>query len=313
MGKKIKILSIDGGGVRGIIPARVMQAIEEKAGKPLSELFDYFVGTSTGGLLALGVATPDKNGKPKYTAAEGVQFFFQYGHEIFPQHWWNNFRQIYTYKYKSAPFEAILREWFGNMTMGDCLKDTLITSYATNMARPKFFKSWDEYDRKFAVHDVARATSAAPTFFEPVQLMNGNYKVTLVDGGVFANNPAMCGLSDAKKRSGDIMLDDYMVVSLGAGETDYSFTRGNVVYWGAIQWMTGLRILHLFLDGSVDAVSYQLREMLGKGDFYRLQIPLTEKLSSMDDSRNIPELLKMGEALIKEQDAILDEIVEKLL
>lgn len=313
MGKTIKILSIDGGGVRGVIPARLMQEIEKRAGKPLSELFDYFVGTSTGGILSLGINMPDKDGKPLYTAEEGVRFFFDYGHKLFPTDWWLAFRQVFTYKYSSKPLQDLLEERFHDLTMAQAIKPTIITSYATNLARPKIFKSWDDNDGKFLMRDVARATTAAPTFFEPVELQNRNYKVTLVDGGVFANNPSMCGLSDAHKANSHLDLEDFFVVSLGAGETEYSFAKKRILHWGALQWMMGLRILHMFIDGSIDAVSYQMNELLSNGHFFRLQTHLSDKLSAMDDSRNIPTLLQVGDALVKEQSIAIDKIVDHLL
>lgn len=310
---KIRILSIDGGGVRGVIPARVMQAIEERAGKPLYELFDYFVGTSTGGVLTMGSVLPNAEGKARYTAKEGVEFFLRESPRIFPPGWIYSVRQMFTHKYPSTGVETVFRELFGNAVLGDALKPAIVTAYATNFARPKVFKSFDALDSTFAMHDVARATSAAPTFFEPVTLSNPRYPLTLVDGGVFANNPAMCGLADATKQHPDVDLSEIMVVSLGAGETDYDFTRRNILQWGALQWITGLRILHLFMDGSIDAVSYQLKEMLRRGFFYRVQTELSDKLSSMDDSRNVPDLLKVGEALVREQSAVIDTIVETVL
>lgn len=313
MGKTVKILSIDGGGVRGVIPARVMQELEKRANKPLSELFDFFVGTSTGGILALGATAPDAQGKPLYTAEQGVRFFFDYGHRLFPTHWWLGLRQLWTYKYSSQPLKQLLAERFHDLKLGQALKPTIITTYATNLARPKVFKSWDPYDSQQLMREVARATAAAPTFFEPVVLQNRHYQVTLVDGGVFANNPAMCGLSGAHKQNANLDLEDFFVVSLGAGETEYGFAKRRITHWGAIQWMMELRILHMFIDGSIDAVSYQLNELLLDGHFYRIQTHLSDALSPMDDSRNIPALLKVGDALVKEQSTTLDKIVDHLL
>ena len=85
--KKFRILSIDGGGVRGIIPARILQAIEEKTGKPVSELFDLVIGNSTGGLIALGLLTPNEEGNPKYKAADLVKFYKDKTPIIFESSW----------------------------------------------------------------------------------------------------------------------------------------------------------------------------------------------------------------------------------
>lgn len=311
---RIKILSIDGGGIRGIIPARVMQAIEERAGKPLCQLFDYIVGTSTGGILAMGAALPDDKGQPRYRAADGLDFYISGGPRIFPEGPKYVARQFITAKYPARKLEQVFRERFGEATLGDSLTRVLVTAYATNLSHPKFFKSWDPKDQGYRMRDVARATSAAPTFFDPVELQGPKRSYTLIDGGVFANNPAMCGLADAIQQNPDVPLSDFLVVSLGAGDTVYPFVNQfSGLGWGVVEWMIGLRVFHLFLDGSIDAVTYQLNAILGPQRFVRFQAPLPDDLSMMDDTYNIPGLLRVANKLVNDQSEQLDRVVEKLL
>ncbi|MBL8118603.1 MAG: patatin-like phospholipase family protein, partial [Anaerolineae bacterium] len=168
MAKKLRILSIDGGGIRGIIPALVMAEIEKQTGKPIAQLFDLVAGTSTGGVLALGVTCPhpDDPTRPRYSAADGVRLYEQEGRRIFSRSPWKrvtSLNGITDEKYPSGPVEAVLKEYFGETRLKHALTDVLITAYETERRFPWFFRSNrarqnPEYD--FLMWQVARSTSA---------------------------------------------------------------------------------------------------------------------------------------------------------
>ena len=166
-----KVLSIDGGGIRGVIPAVLLEHIEKKTGKRIAELFDLIVGTSTGGILAIGLTVPGARGVPKYSATEMLALYAERGTEIFARSFWRGVTSLggaLDENYDHRPLERILKEYAGDATLRDCVKPVVITSYDIERRQPYFFKTRKALrtkDRNHFLRDAARATSAAPTFF----------------------------------------------------------------------------------------------------------------------------------------------------
>ncbi|MDJ0736642.1 MAG: patatin-like phospholipase family protein [Nostocaceae cyanobacterium] len=129
--KTIKILSIDGGGIRGIIPAVILSEIEEKTGKRIAELFDFIAGTSTGGILTLGLTKPDAQGQPQYTANHLIKLYEIEGKKIFHRSdaITEKMSPIWRRKFPSNGIEGVLQEYFGDTLLSQALKEVLITSY----------------------------------------------------------------------------------------------------------------------------------------------------------------------------------------
>ena len=309
-----RILSIDGGGIRGIIPALILQRIEERTGKAISELFHMIAGTSTGGILACALTAPVINGKPR-KAEEIVDLYRNRGQEIFDSSFWHGFGSIggiTDEKYESDNLEVILEEYLKNTKLSDIEQDLLVTSYNIETRKPYFMKSWKargeklrdnetQQDRNLYLKDVARATSAAPTYFEPalVKSMARN-EYPLIDGGVFANNPAMCALSSAR-----ILYPGktrFLIVSLGTGETRREIPYEKAKDWGLIGWARP--VMYIFMDGASDAVDYQIEQEFSHRDYFRFNIELGADQQDadapnddMDDAR--PENIKMLEETAK--------------
>lgn len=194
--KIFKILSIDGGGIKGLYSAKVLDQLEQKVGSPIGEYFDLIAGTSTGGLLALAVSLR----KP---AAELVEFYKEKGPLIFSNKWLlsrqlRSFQQLlFRSKYGSKALREALTEIFGTSTIGDAQNLLCIPSYNLTLGTNRVFK-FDHAglrgtDNSFSMVDIGLATSAAPTYF-PVHKLKGEY---YADGGVWANNPSMCALLES--------------------------------------------------------------------------------------------------------------------
>ena len=197
-----KILSIDGGGIRGIIPALVLAEIEKETGKSTAENFDLIAGTSTGGILALGLSKSDDNGKVQYSAKALADIYQKRGKEIFTRSLWKGVAslggltdELYSHK----GLEKVLEDYFGEEAIGTSLTKTLIPCYDIQNREPLFLKSWKEEHRSVQMKHAARATSAAPTFFEPAHVPIGGAKRALVDGGVFINSPSVSAYAEARK------------------------------------------------------------------------------------------------------------------
>jgi uncharacterized protein len=198
--KVFKILSIDGGGIKGLYSATVLQHFEEKFNCKISDHFDMICGTSTGGLIALGLSL-------KIPASELVSFYETKGPLIFPDRskfflsrWYDTFRQL-LWKGKFSDFELkkALTEIFADKKLEDSNNLLCIPSYTITEARPWVFK-FDhgplDRDNKTKYVDVALATSAAPTYFPVAEIENYDNK-QFVDGGVWANNPTLVGYLEA--------------------------------------------------------------------------------------------------------------------
>ena len=236
-----KVLAIDGGGIRGVIPAAVLAYIEAKTGKHSSELFDLVVGTSTGGIIAAGVTVPKANGKPKFSAADMLNLYVEQGQEIFNRSFWRGITTIGGFgdeQYDHRPLERILKTYLGNATLDECLVPIVVTSYDIEQRKPYYFKTLrarESKDRNHYLRDAARATSAAPTFFEPALVSSMAQTPTrrvLVDGGVFVNNPSLCGWVEAQSMADD--PGDVLVVSLGTGVTNRKIPYEDAKEWGAL-------------------------------------------------------------------------------
>jgi len=308
-----KILSIDGGGIRGLIPGAVLAAIEKSTGKPIARLFDVVAGTSTGGILACGLNAPGADGNPRFSASSLVDMYINDGARIFPQHIFERVTELVGEKYPATGIEEVLRQYVGESRLSETVTEVLVTAYDIERRKPKFFRSRDAREDPTRDHPlwmVARSTSAAPTYFEPFKLPGptpGDYEA-LVDGGVFANNPAMCAYVDGSAGPGQVQPDDVLVVSLGTGSQNRPIPYGQARGWGQLQWAKP--ILDVVFDGISATTDYQLAQILGDGHYFRLQAELTIASDQMDraTAENLRDLQLQAEQLIADNAPALARI-----
>ena len=329
MPELVKILSIDGGGIRGIIPACVLADLERRLDAPIAEKFDLITGTSTGGIIALGLTAPGDGGKPANSAAALVELYKSKGHEIFHRSVWHEIRAVgnaVEQKYPSSGIEGVLKEYMGEARLKDAVTEVFITAYEIEDRIPWFFSSRDAATREgydFPMWEVGRATSAAPTYFEPARLPANNERGywAFVDGGVFANNPALCGLTEAitnyrQEHGGE--SPDVLLVSLGTGELTRTIHYETAKHWGLLQWAHPL--LGVILDGVSKTVDFQVAELCRVTGapperYYRMQVSLKGYGSDdLDDASgtNIAALERHARELIERENDNLDAIAKAL-
>lgn len=318
----IKVLSLDGGGIRGIIPAMVLAEIENRTRKPISLLFDLIAGTSTGGLLALGLAKPDAEGKPQFSAADMVRLYENNGREIFSRSCWYRITSLgflADYKYPPDGMKRVYTRNFGRTYLKEALCNVLITAYEIEMRTPFFFRSsrareLPGYD--YTMQDVAFAATAAPTYFSPYKLNieGGSEYYALIDGGVYANNPGMCAYTEVRNTCPG---EDILMLSIGTGEQKTSLPYDEAERWGLAGWARPL--LNIVFDGVSDTVDYQLRLLLppqkpGGPRYYRLQ-PEMKQEHLLDDARpeSIRKLKMRARTLIETHSPSLDRLCHQLL
>jgi patatin-like phospholipase/acyl hydrolase len=308
--------------MRGIIPAMIMAQIEARTQKPIAELFDMIAGTSTGGILALGLTKPlEGSKKPEHSAQSLVRLYETNGQQIFPHNTFSSLRNLRDEKYSAQGLEAVLEKYFGATYLSEALTDILIPSYDIELRRPYFFKSFKaklDTKRDFPMKKVARATTAAPTYFEPLKLETNDLTdyYALIDGGVVANNPGMSAYVEAKSIYKD--ATDFLVVSLGTGEMTARLYYDKVKDWGLLEWAQP--ILNIVFDGSNDAVDYQLKELLsasedGKPRYYRFQTSLSGDMGDrMDDAspENVTSLKRLAQEMIDKNSDDLERLCQQL-
>ncbi|WP_143688890.1 patatin-like phospholipase family protein [Wolbachia endosymbiont of Laodelphax striatellus] len=299
------ILSVDGGGIRGIIPAIILAEIEKMAKKPIAEIFDLIAGTSTGGIVVAGLCKKDK---PQYSANDLVELYREYGSYIFKSSFFR--RSILSWfncaQYPSKNIEYVLHKYFSDDILKNTLSNMLITSYDIQNNCPFFFKSWKEGNIK--LKDALRAATAAPTYFIPKHLKIDQINRVLVDGGVFANNPAACAYASGKRLFPN---DDILLLSIGTGRTDRSIEYANSKRFGKIGWIKPL--LNVMFASGPDCVNYQMNQVIGNR-YVRIQSQLKLASADMDNitSKNIKFLQQEAKAMIEDNQKVIEKFCDIL-
>ncbi len=303
----MRVLSIDGGGIRGIIPALVLAELERRADRRVHELFDLIAGTSTGGILACALCAPDP-----LPAEELVDLYDEEGPKIFDRSLWQRIHSaegLLDEKYDASALDAALERFLGAKRLSEADPDLIVPAYDMNQPGPYFFKSRKARESPvtddFPMSVVARATSSAPTYFEPLEAGNR----ALVDGGVFAVNPAMSAFAEVLRFQ---PATDVRLLSLGTGQRTRKRTFDEVEDWGLIEWARP--ILDVVFDGVSDAVDYQLTHALQDGRYWRLQVELGAANDDLDDAgeENLARLQQHARDLIARSSKELDEIAAVL-
>jgi uncharacterized protein len=285
----VKALAIDGGGIRGLIPALVLAEIEQRTGRPMATMVDVIAGTSTGAIIACALAKPHA-----MPAARIAEIYEQDGPKIFDA---SLLRRIVTADgyvnelYSDKGLVSSLQAHLGDARLNQATTPTLITTYDLQSRQELLLRS-DRDD--VSLVDAAHASSAAPTYFEPLRLGDR----TLIDGGMGAINPSVYAYAET---GGDPTL----LLSLGTGSQTAPMPYDEVKDWGKLEWAGP--IIGVVFDAAADAVDSQL-ERLMDGNYIRLQTRLTEASGALDDAsaENLAALRREAEKLITARSADID-------
>ncbi|PHU27369.1 Patatin-like protein 2 [Capsicum chinense] len=320
-GKMVTVLSIDGGGIRGIIPGTLLAFLESKLQEldgPNARVADYFdvvAGTSTGGLVTTMLTAPNKDNRPLYQAKEISSFYMQHGPQIFPQSRRNSFLRRVTNlfggpKYDGKYLRTIITSILGNLTMKQTLTNTVIPTFDIKRLQPIIFSTADakaNMSKNAQLSDVCLSTSAAPTYFpvhyfETKDAQGKTRTFNLVDGGVAANNPTLMAITHVSKQimRGNFQYEDMenvdckkmLVLSLGTGigkhEEKYNATVAS--RWGMLGWVFNngaTPLIDIFGDASADMVDIHVSTMFqtfgSEKNYVRIQDDnLVGEAASMD-------------------------------
>lgn len=325
--KVIRILSVDGGGIRGIIPATVLQMLERETGKPIHELFDVFAGTSTGSLLTSGVLLPGEKRKARYTAAEFLQFYNEDGRYFFQQSWWHklkNLNGLIGPKFLVNDRDKILEKLYGSETrLSGLLGNALFPTYGLFSKQPIIFRTWQAREsaiKDFYLVDILKGATAFPSIFPPhdIDNVNGNHHDVIMDAGLYMGSPTLQSLIAA-----NILYPNqaYLIVSLGTGEHAPMFTPYTAQIkckkWGLAQWSVDLFVLSMnALGKQVDAQARALHQ-LAKGPlsyYYRFDVAIDNRYVNpfSGSLSHIKALNDYGKVLVEQQQDRFNEVINLL-
>ncbi len=307
----IRVLSIDGGGIRGIIPLFFLAKLEEMTGKRVYEMFDVIAGTSTGGMIALALSVAP--------AKDVLDLYLKYGNKIFVRNY-----NIFGPKYASTQRRKIFRDFFGSAKLSQSVVPTIVTAWEFERDRAyHLYSKWP--DNNIFAHEsldmlmseAALATSAAPTFFEPeivypfrVNGVRSNESYTFLDGGVFANNPAMIGLTYGMTLYPHITHANVDLLSLGTGYRNVDYDGHKAKRWSKIRWLQPL--LHVLLTGNSKSVDDDLSRLLNN-NYDRVSTYLHYSDAQLDSvGKNIKHLRMDAEKMIEDNSKVLEKWVKKI-
>jgi len=295
---RYRILSFDGGGIRGIVTTEILRQLAATPGlEDFIDRADLLAGTSTGGLLSLAIARGE--------SLDAIRDFYVVdGPKIFDDSWLDDLLDLGKLRgadYKTGPLRRVLKRILGtDTTLGDLSRQVLVTAFDLDNEgrnqtprhwKPKIFHNLEgeDSDREELAYKVGLYTAAAPTYFPTVD--------GYIDGGVYASNPSMCALAQTQDRRYFPVppaLDEIVLLSLGTGHS-LNYIGGKRHDWGYAQWMKPL--LSIMLDGVSGIADYQCGQMLGD-NYHRLAPVFPPKVSiPMDEVKKIPYMIDFAHGL----------------
>ncbi len=327
---RTRILSIDGGGIKGIVPAVVLLHLE-KLLKHLSnnqnsriyDYFDLFSGASTGAIIIAGLLSPDKDNRPKYSPEEILDLYLENGHIIFNSSLFQEIKSvsgIVNVKYDPDGLESVFEKYFGKSELKGLLKPSLIPVYDLSRGKNYFFrqqKALTSPRHNFYVKDLLRGATSALSYFPPAQIstVNGLEHRCFIDGGVFANNPALSAYAEFRYHNSQLHAKDTMMLSLGTGRKTTNLDCEVTANWGAAEWL--YQGSYLTSNAVASASDYQLNAVYdNKPNYLRLDASFDdEQSSSMDntDKEYLDYLISLGESIVKEKQSEINTFAEELI
>lgn len=279
----MKILSIDGGGIKGLFSAAFLAGLEVRFQRQIADCFDLIAGTSTGGILALALAS-------RIPAKRIVDFYREWGPQIFPPRF-HNFRllrSLLVAKYNNKILEKAFKEVFQNLKIQDIYEDgkavaLCIPSINAVTGIPRLFKTAHDpnltADNEYYLWQIALATSAAPTFFPlaRIPIPNSDSTNLFVDGGLWANNPSLVALVEALTYA-KAKIEDIHILSVGNITNSTTFKSNTLTSKGALLW--GQKVVSLTLEAQSFAIHQQMRLLFNSLNMSSRYIRIEQDISS---------------------------------
>lgn len=334
MRRAIRVLSIDGGGIRGIIPAKILIRVEELLQEysqnpeaKIGDFFDLIAGTSTGGILTALCLCPEEKGstKAKYNAKEMLDVYLEHGDAIFTRSFMTRYLDyfgLFSPLYQKEAIEKITKEYMGDCRLSDLIKPCLIPTYDIERGEAVFFNKMKVVkgsEQDFLISDVVRATTAAPTYFPVAKSTEKKLKdESFIDGSLFANNPALCAFIEATKFPCEPMQREIHILSLGTGSRDKHYPYRYAKQWGRLGWV--IPVIDIYGSASSQTVDHQLKRLYEQKDIMPNYLRIEPHLSEFEvdkgldntSPKNMEALQKVGEKMIENYDEQLKIFLKKI-
>jgi predicted acylesterase/phospholipase RssA len=319
--KPALVIAIDGGGVRGIIPAKILAKIEEVTGRPITEQVDLMVGTSTGSILTQGLNVPDETGKQKFSAAEAVELYTHHSATIFDRSWQERLCNPWGVRgplYSQKNLKRVLKQYMADTPQSHSILPTVLTTYDIDRHEQVIFCSLEAKKgiaTDFPMYKLVQASCAAPAYFPP-KTLKFNYELQdsrrLMDGCLFAINPAHIAYKKAKEL---FPGREIYLISLGTGRKQFPTPRKTEQSWGCFGWLFWTSQELLYTQNH--EVSQRLERKLNRPGqpkhFFRLQVDIDYQSGALDNAspENIAYLKEKADELI-ETNPIFQEVLHLL-
>ncbi len=319
-GKPIRVLSLDGGGMRGIVPATFLETMEKISGLGIAEMFDVVTGTSTGAILTVGLTVANEDNKPKYKASDFVKLYQDMGAVIFHKE-----RSLLAVlngvtrpSYDPTGYENLLHDYFGDAKLSEAITEVAVPSIELEDMNMHIFtrnnaRKDDKHD--FYVRELIRAATAAPTYFPAAEVISidGATKGTFVDAGLSTNNPGMIALAETKMLAKEC---DYLFVSIGTGAITKPIDAMKAKSWGEVEWIASIFDIQGDAQSSyTETVISTFLEDNENNTYHRFQIDLHQLPYQLDDTKpkHIEELRAAAIKATEEQFSTIKQLTQRLM
>ncbi|KAL6650915.1 hypothetical protein ACP70R_009840 [Stipagrostis hirtigluma subsp. patula] len=336
-GRLVTVLSIDGGGIRGLIPATIIACLEAKLQEldgpdaRIADYFDVIAGTSTGALITAMLAAPDENKRPLFAAKDVTQFYLENGPKIFPQRKWGSLLApvaklagaVMGPKYDGSFLHDKIKSLTRDVTVAGTVTNVVVPAFDVKYMQPVIFCTHEarrEPLKDAHLSDVCISTAAAPTYF-PAHYFETRgpggrtREFHLVDGGVAANNPTMVAMSmltkEVLRRNADFAAGSdpaeyrhYLIVSLGTGTAKEAerYTAPQCAKWGLLRWLYDgdfTPLIDIFSHASADMVDIHASVMFNEPRSRDDSLTGNTSMVDMATKENMEALIGIGRELLK--------------
>lgn len=323
--EKVRVLSLDGGGIKSLITLKILAYIEQQTGKKTGEMFDYIAGTSSGGMLTLYLSMPSEDNPdvPRYSANEVIELFQYDSRQIFKAKTTAKFFskpavQLFNTPYQLTTMYDMTNNRFKNYKMKDAVTDAFVLTFDTETNMPVPFTNYQDGYNEANMSMVAAATSVAPFYFSPINYYDNKLQKnrTLIDGGLVAKNPSVFAYSEARKLNPG---KEVFLLSLGAGyqeKTDYNYDK--LKNWGFLKY--SLPTYTFMLDGVTNTNDIYMSSISSsdKNFHYCRFQPRLYKKDGFDnkpdntEQKNFEILLSIGDKYVESIKPDLDRMIKDL-
>lgn len=305
---KFRVLSLDGGGLRGIFTCHVLDKLSYYLGEPLSSKFDLIIGTSTGSLIGGMISS-------NIPTSRILTLYKSLAKEVFVEDP-NLINRCLRHvglrpKFDIDKLESIILNKVGSHTLNELNSKYIAVAYDVKHDKPFFFKSWDKDMENIRLCDAMCMSSACPTLFPGREFMHKGIQHLMIDGGLGVCNPIMVGVIQGLKQG--YSLGDIQVVSIGTGEEPYKFTLKDITEWGILQWAP--KMTNILFSANDEVQTAVAKEILEPDNVFRFQVNLKDNPMGVvcpgtlasNDTQVINKFIELGSKYV-----LLNEVIDQM-